>query len=244
MTESNFTLTRQSARLRFLAAVSDAAPGVLKHLAGAPLVAARSAWNERNAPSPDWLELYASSEPLRDALLSWARRWHLSDTWCLDAAVLTLGTWITDESSCEQRSWYLQPNGDESDRFGAEELSFQIPGSPKETRPRLEPGSFHFDPRLETRDQAVLRARAIAYELEAFIDRTIERAEQAGLQSSRATAPPEHFEWLVAYQVLGRTWAKVRDQHGKQLEHHVIYQAVHQLADYLELSLRPADAWG
>jgi hypothetical protein len=240
----NLTLTRQSARLRFLAAVSHVAPGVLKDLAGAPLNAARSAWNERNVEFPDWLELHASSgAPIREALLGWARRWRVSDTWCMQAAVLTLGTWVTDESLCDERSWYLQPMGGESDGFGAKDLSFQIPGSPKETRPSLEPGTFHFDPRRETRDEAVARARAIAKELEAFIDRTLDRAEEAGLQGSRATAPPEHFEWLASYQVLGWTWAKIRDQHGDWVEYHAIYQAVHRLADYLELSLRPADAW-
>ena len=242
--EGNLALTRRSARLRFLAAVSHAAPGVMEDLAGAPLKAARSAWNEQTVEVPGWLELGASSgNPIREALLGWAHRWHLSDTWCLQAAVLTLGTWITDEASCEQRSWYLQPTGSESDGFGAEDLSFRIPGSPKETRPSLPPGTFHFDPRLETRAEAMVRARAIANALEAFIDRTLERAEEAGLQSSRTTARDEHFEWLVAYQILGRTWANIRDQHGERIEYYAIYQAVHRLAGYLELSLRPADAW-
>jgi hypothetical protein len=242
--EGNLALTRQSARVRFLAAVSRAAPDVLEELAGAPLKAARSARIDQNVEAPNWLELGASSgDPIRRALLGWARRWHLSDTWCLKAAVLTLERWVTDDASCEERSWYLQPTEGESDGFGANDLRFQIPGSAKEMRPSLPPGTFHFDPRLETRAEALLRARAIANALEAFIDRTLERAEGAGLQSSEATARPEHFEWLVAYHILGWTWAKIRERHAAQIEYHAIYQAVHRLAGYLELSLRPADAW-
>jgi hypothetical protein len=56
-------------------------------------------------PGPPFRDGWLQAEPLRSALRSWAKSFHLTDTWVLDAALHTLGFWYW-VAVPDQPFWY------------------------------------------------------------------------------------------------------------------------------------------
>jgi len=215
--EGHLALTLHLVRQRYLEAVRGSEPKVLEELAVEPLSAARACADEDL-----WEDI-----SVRDALLVWALRWHLEDPWCMEAAFSTLFAWLRNAKLFKDRHWFSGgTEGEPDDAFIAERYHLS--------------SFFDFDPRLETREHFLERATAEARaKLASYADAMLTRAKEAGLTEARAFFRDEHFQWLVSYQVLGRTWTEIaRENHGISAD--TIRHAAKRLAEYIGLTRRPS----
>ena len=78
--------------------------------------------------------------------------------------------------------------------------------------------------------------------LKDYCDRIESSAVTAGLKRAPRRRELEHFDWIVRYQIKGETFASIarnasyKFMGGRQ----TVRKAVVELAEYLELTLRPS----
>ncbi len=162
-----------------------------------------------------------------DALLAWAKRWHLTDRWCLVLAHDTARRYAIVPNA---RGWEFQGQG------------IFVGSFPFAIEP-LQLGPFYHDPTW--RGRADFKAHVLAQATRAIDDysnRIDTAAEAAGLKRAPRRREVEHFDWLARYQVKGESFASIANtasykfQGGRQ----TVRKAIVALAEYLGLKLRPA----
>jgi hypothetical protein len=186
------------ARGRFLAAVAQVEPEVLRSLGGAPLVALNELDASPNFFIFEWslVEVSQSLRMLRSALLEWSRRWNLNETWCLDWAVQTLSWWRLRPCD-EQTEWHYDPlSGNPLPE------AFQIPTFELRLRAWDPKAMARAD--FETQVQCIIK-RALAK----YLDEVVEIADMSGLVRTPERRDLEAFYWLARRQLKGESPADI-----------------------------------
>lgn len=179
-------------------------------------------------------------------LLAWAQRWHLDTPWLLDAALLTLWEWETAKRPVPSRD----PGGELRLPSGKTIPAYPrfAPGS---IRYRPPPGVSHdefwitftsgyaWDPTFESRPKFAAHLRdEFERKLRMYLNDIEDAAEAAGLVAEPKQRASKHFEWLVQYQVLRRTYRGIaRNLRSRE---RTIRQGIQHAADLVGLPLRAA----
>jgi len=162
-----------------------------------------------------------------DALSAWAKRWHLTDRWC----------WVlARDTAC----WYATHPGAQGWEFQGQGIF--VGSFPFAIKP-LRLGPFYHDPTWRSRRdfKAYVLAEA-ARATDNYCDRIEAAAVAAGLKRAPRRREVEHFDWLARYQVKGESFASIARIASYKLGggRQTVGKAVTELAEYLELTLRPS----
>jgi hypothetical protein len=222
-------MVQKTAQVRLLRAVEKLAPEVLESLRRDVLpVYAHIAIETSRGKAPHtwahllarWAHIRASNLVLRPALLSlkgaleaWAERWHLSEEWVFNAALRNLNFWHEQPALHNHLSW-----------LGLGQ-AWWSPASEEERRPE------GWDPSCETSEE--FRAR-----IEKYMAQQEELAQMRGWKKTPLKTAPEHFEWLVFFQVKGQPFSRIATR--VQRDRNTIKAAVEKTAVLTGLSLRPS----
>ena len=162
-----------------------------------------------------------------DALLAWAERWHLTNRWCVLLAHDTLRWWTKNPGT---EGWEFE----QTNIFPG---FFPFPIAP------LRFGPFYHDPTWRRRSDfikyVVQQATKAAKD---YCDQIEASALAAGLKCAPRRREPEHFNWLVRYQIKDESFASIAQHSSYKFNggRQTIRKAIVELAEYLELSLRPS----
>ncbi len=162
-----------------------------------------------------------------DRLSAWAKRWHLTDRWCVVLASDT-ARWYAKHP--DAHGWEFQGQG-----IFVGSLPFAI-------KP-LRLGRFLHDPTWRTRrDFKASVLREVARAIDDYCDRIDSAALAAGLKRVPRKKGVEHFDWLARYQVKGESFAAIAKTASYKFKggRQTVRKAVAELAKYLELTLRPS----
>jgi hypothetical protein len=160
-------------------------------------------------------------------LASWARRWRLTDPWCVVLARDTIRWWASQPDS---RGWEFQTQGIS---IG----SFPFPIQP------LTLDEFYYDPTYRRRgDFKRYVLDKVDEALKHYCDQVETDALAAGLIRSPKKRDIEHFDWLARYQVRGESFASIAQTASYKFRggRQTVRKAVVELAEYLSLKLRPS----
>lgn len=163
----------------------------------------------------------------KNGLLDWAKRWHLSDRWCVLLAGDTSRWYATHPDA---RRWEFSGEGIFAGSFPFEIEPLQI-------------GPFYYDPTWRGRRNFKADVmNETAYVLDEYCDRIEAAALAAGLKRVLHKRELEHFDWLARYQVQGESFALIaRTASYKMLGgRRTVHKAITELANYLERTLRPS----
>lgn len=208
-------------------------PGLASHgrsalVPGAPDVDRRRFLERAAIVEPDLLKTLRSViADDADALWAWAKRWHLTDRWCL---VLARDTARWYSMYPDAQGWEFQGQGVFSGSF------------PCAIKP-LRLGPFYHDPTWRSRrDFKVHVLREVARATDDYCDRIEAKALTAGLKRAPRKRGLEHFDWLARYQVKGESYASIAKTASYKFEggRQTVRKAIIELAEYLQLTLRPS----
>jgi GNAT superfamily N-acetyltransferase len=155
------------------------------------------------------------------ALSSWAKRWHLTDPWCLALARDT-ARWYAAQPDAQ--GWEF-----EGKAIFAGMFPFAI--EPLELR------SVYYDPTWQRRGifkRHVLEQ--VARDVDNHCDRIEAAALDAGLKRVSRKREVEHFDWLVRYQIKGDPYASIAQNASYKFKGG--RKAIVDLAEHLALTLR------
>jgi hypothetical protein len=167
--------------------------------------------------------------PVKDkrGLSAWAKRWHLTDQWCVLLARDT-ARWWTSHPSAEGWEFEHQSIFAGSFPFTIEPLRFR---------------EFYHDPTWRRRkDFEKYVHEQVRQALKDYCDRIERGALAAGLKRAPRRRELEHFDWIVRYQIKRESFASIarngsyKFMGGRQ----TVRKAIVELAEYLELTLRPS----
>jgi hypothetical protein len=160
-------------------------------------------------------------------LSAWAKRWHLTDQWCVLLARDTAHWWASDPSA---EGWEFEHKS-----IFAGFFPFKI--EPLRFR------EFYHDPTWRGRkdfERYVLEQ--VRQALRDYCDRVERSAVAAGLKRAPRRRELEHFDWIVRYQVKAESFASISRNASYKLTggRQTVRKAIVELAEYLELTLRPS----
>ena len=174
---------------------------------------------------PQLLTTLRSVTPDGAGLSAWAKRWHLTDRWCVLLAGDTALWYATHPGA---RGWEFQGQG------------IFVGSFPFKIKP-LRPGPFYHDPTWRSRrDFKAYVLKEVARAIDDYCDWTEAGALAAGLKLALRKRELEHFDWLARYQVKRESFAHIAKTArykfvgGRQ----TVRKAITELAKYLELTLR------
>lgn len=162
-----------------------------------------------------------------DGLSTWARRWHLTDRWCL---VLARDTARWYAINPDAQGWEFQGQG------------IFVGSFPFAIEP-LQLGPFYHDPTWRGRgDFKADVLEHVRHALDDYCDRIEAEALAAGLKRAPRKRGLEHFDWLGRYQVKGESFASIAKSASYRFEggRQTVRKAIIELAKYLQLTLRPS----
>ncbi|MCA9452549.1 MAG: hypothetical protein KC584_07975 [Nitrospira sp.] len=257
--------TTELKRYRFLAAIAEHAPQVLRDLresvypayrklfpveeiTKAHLAQARGfMWEdfEANEDSPD-----EAHQNFIFALGTWAEKYNLIEAWVFSAALPTLAFWLTFECNPQWRLpnklvWCLSRSISWAD------------GHPPPFAFLADSRFYHFretmeDEMVELRKNFDQWKEQITKEFEKAMEeyKTSTEDRHKTLLGTDSTRQIKHYKWLVYYQVYMLTPAKIADKFAWEprayqrkpstpLGESTVREAVHELAETIGLTLRP-----
>jgi hypothetical protein len=173
-------------------------------------------------PSPDEIAAF------KRRLEAWVCRFSLSDQWLLEVALMTLERWKNASAELAALNWAGLP--------------FRPPPLPPEGREF----DFHDDGwHLEDESSSEFASRVMAafkQQLVTYKDAIRESMRELGLSLPPEIRQPEHYDWLVLYQVRGLSPAQIADLMStdkKTLTDSTVFKAVSKTAELVGLRLRP-----
>lgn len=213
----------------------------------------RAFWTERRALT-DWSRLTrlarsdARFRDLRDALLAWARPYHLDhEGWLLTQAMGTLRLWCGAPLAQAERWWALDRARmliDYVDVGGGEPPGLvPLPGGVRRLVPSKKaafrlPAWDLATPREEAEAEALENAKRV---ITAHYDQMVERHRLVPQPVPKRVETP-HYRWLVAFQVKGDRYTEIASDAGVRRQ--AVEQAVKETAQLVGLSLRRASGSG
>lgn len=176
---------------------------------------------------PENLQPYLAgekSDPRFDRFISavkkWGRRWHLTESWCLEYAMHTALSRTTGDSP---KKWCFVWDGALAPSFATGRIHW--------------PDVGNWDPVRQTRIDFVAHAMAFAKAaIESYCNKIEEDVRTAGLSKARPKREINHFYWSAGYQVLGWSCQQIADAENKTRRS--VEEPVKALAASIELNLR------
>ena len=162
-----------------------------------------------------------------NGLSAWARRWHLTDRWCLVLAGDTARWYAMNPDA---QGWEFQGQG-----IFAGSFPFAIEP--------LQLGPFYHDPTWRGRgDFKAEVLEHVRHALDDYCDRIEADALTAGLKRAPHKREVEHFDWLARHQIKGESFASIAHTASYRFEggRQTVRKAIIELAKYLQLTLRPS----
>jgi hypothetical protein len=159
------------------------------------------------------------------SLFVWAKRWHLTDRWCLALARDT-ARWYAEDP--DARGW-------EFTGLGIFAGHFPFPIEPLQFEP------FYHDPTWRTRGEfKEYVLAAVTRAIDSYCDQIEAAAIAAGLKRVRHKREAEHFDWLVRHQIKEEGFASIAKSASYKFKggRQTVRKAIVELAKYLELTLR------
>jgi len=164
--------------------------------------------------------------PLREALLSWAKRFHLTDEWVLDQALMTLRVWEEAGQGADRLSWFL-PQVENASPISDVEGMFAFL-------------TLGWGPAVETWAEANARIRrAFDRYLNHYRCQIEGLCEQRGWKRTphkRRGSP--HLVWLLLYQVKGWRYGEIARKH--HADRNTVKDGIQSVADLIGLTVRRA----
>jgi hypothetical protein len=163
----------------------------------------------------------------KHALSAWAKRWHLTDRWCMLLARDTARWWTSNPGA---EGWEFEHHGifAGSFPFKIEPLRFRL---------------FYHNPTWRRRrDFEKYVLEEVRQALKDYCDRVESSAVAAGLKRAPRRRELEHFDWIVRYQNKSESFASIAQNASYKFKggRQTVRKAVVELAKYLELTLRPS----
>jgi hypothetical protein len=160
-------------------------------------------------------------------LSNWAERWQLTDPWCLALARDTI-------------RWYARDPKAQGWRFEGKGLF--VGNFPFKITP-LRFGPFYYDP--TSRRPAEFKqyvCERVNEGLDYYCKQIEETARTLGLKRAPRRREPEHFDWLVRYQVKAESFASIAQNSSYKFQggRQTVRKAAVALAEDLALTLRPS----
>lgn len=180
---------------------------------------------------PENLQPYLAgekSDPRFDRFISavkkWGRRWHLTESWCLEYAMHTALSRTTGDSP---KKWCFVWDGALAPSFATGRIHW--------------PDVGNWDPVRQTRIDFVAHAMAFAKaSIESYCDKIKTDAKGAGLSKSRLKREAAHFYWLAGHQLLGWGLQQIADADSRSRS--TVGEAVNELATSISLKLRESQS--
>lgn len=250
-------LDRLFARLMFFRAVGERAPEAVDRLhdllpqwkEGESLLPQDKNSQQRgSAPQQEitnwnlWARVQAVGKrdhrltPLVEAIQEWAKQHHLTESWLLEAACWNLRWWAQRSHWSEIRRWRYPAQL----TYGGDRVLIEGVGIPqREFRSSTRPQLPAYNPLGQTREDYEKRALAA---LRRYMTRIEADAEREGFRKtirkrSGGFRELHHFEWLVQYQVLGRSFSEIARVAG--VDRKSVANAVKSTATVVGLKPRP-----
>lgn len=236
---SGGALSTADARARFLVAVRRIVPQVLADLAGHPpeifkmTEAEVDVSNYRSWPA---LTVAADDVPaareLREAVLTWSRRYHLNAEWCLERALQTLRAWHRLPADSRLRS-----------EWDHEAVTIFLPVSVDQRRFTFTHPGWELTTDNVTRAELerVVRAAFEAH-LSDYLDSMETLAHAAGMERTPQKRRLDHFDWLVYYQVERWSHQEIAEEAG--VDRTTVRDGLKTTAREIGLRLRPVGRAG
>lgn len=202
----------------------------------------------RREPSDDvfTMMIHRSPGPLHDYVLAWKEQWHLPDHWIDVLAAETLvgqglardfnlvpfPRFVTVSSSAiiDAATWERSPETAPCFPMLPHLASVDSDGKPKNV----------WDPYSESRsERKQMLMAAFESALNTMLDQIAEPWTNGDHRSSIVKRHPEHFDWLVHYQVLGKSYGMVQKELAPSVSRQAIAKAVKETSTLVGLTLRP-----
>jgi hypothetical protein len=238
--------SRETARNCFFQAIARVAPEVLGDLARepwrqfqrikTPLPEAHNVLEDIRAGRTGafvWPPVAWNLTPgLKQALVSWQSKHHLTAAWCEERALWTLARWRREPKARGKEWEHPEPQptlrvvdgADPAARYGRSPRPFDL---------RI----YGWDP-LQERWESWLQREDIAGKLSAYRCRVEEAAEHAGLTRTPGKRELLHFEWLAYYEVRACSYEAIAEHAHK--ERKTVEGGVKHAARLVGLDLRRA----
>lgn len=198
-------------------------------------------WNDPTAPASDFALLH-------EAIIAWGERWKLTDPWCIQQGLNTLWLWQQEGKLARMGATPPPPRGAATASHrqwqhlldlrwtqGRGEVHIAPVG---ETWPRFE---FHrsWSPRRAARADDYRTALAeFRKQYTAYQHQVAAVARDRGATSMASKREPDHFAWLVCYQVLDDSFSGLGTELSKDPK--TIEDGVKRAARLIGLTLRQA----
>lgn len=185
------------------------------------------------------------------ALRKWASKWNLTDTWCLNHAVLTLR-----DQSWQSALWWLQTEPimtrfiltDELKKMGIFEFVFRFDSLSSSVEGPFSTSPAKFGQEVEESStawggRAIRGARkALNFQMGDYLVRVAEANELLKLTPPPVRWALDHFEWLINYQIAGKTYREIGRAFDK--DEATVREGIKDVAKLVGLTLRPASRPG
>ena len=179
---------------------------------------------------------------LHESVSVWAGRWHIAEEWCIEQALWALSYWSSQEDLRIEQQLPLFQSHDLGKQLGwdleiPQYLTYRrIPIGSHEQRFAFEHKGWDLIKITRAGAEQKLRA-AFEEALSGYLDRMESLAATRGLVPVPQKRGTEHFEWLVRYQVQGRSFQAIARDACRDRK--TVADAVRETAALLQLSLRP-----
>lgn len=232
---SDHSITTWRAREHFLQIIKLHAPEVLEGLHGDPFECFRIAqimnrWNlDDYTDGRMWTVLEedtirdSSIFDLRESLLHWAETFNLKNQWCLERAFRTLEAWHKHPLFEKSRMWarnataYFMPVGEEEGKLN---FSYE-----------------RWDVTFKNRDEFQREVeRAFRQHLVSYCDRIERLTQERGFIEQKLKRDDTHFQWLVWYQIKGKSQKEVSRQFNASRS--AVAEGIKDVASMCGLTLR------
>src|ERR1700754_13799 len=184
-------------------------------------------------------------------VFDWSKKYGLNATWCRQFAYETLDLWSQSETYRKARFWWYTTAYVSSSQFGAHDKFVQLM---RTFEPLPQEFVFKWTTLFPVQGfrgkEKNFITEKFREELDMFLDRCEQQAEQANLVRSVRKHTREHLRWLADFQVkqmgykeiceAGRSLGGLSNQPRSYLndDTKTVRQAINKLANVLELPLR------
>ncbi|HXG94460.1 MAG TPA: hypothetical protein VNN73_19110 [Blastocatellia bacterium] len=188
---------------------------------------ARHIWAKYQRPAWEVLEVDSASltdariAVLRESLFDWSREHNLDVAWCRKRAYDTLDYWSYSPRAHQERRWEFEmfgrwdaPSLDYDERRQKTDWAYQSP-------PIDEPQSFFYQPqiRFDTSGEMQIDLEDFKRQAKAYADylNGLKRQyRETRLDAMHSDHRPDHYEWAVWFQVVGKGYEEIFKQYYPQ----------------------------
>lgn len=233
------TPANAAARKGLMNALRTQAPEAIDDLISRvfPLVEAiAQAKDEGMVWTEDVFHPYAQGPTLvaQKALTAWGKTWNLEAAWVLDLVLRSMLNWAKNPRVLQSRTW-------QSPAADVRELPAEVPEPPTITLPEFSPSSmaasFYREAVLKLCEEAI---EEYVQDVLSAYDGEEKDGKKRWATSTEVKSNPEHYDWLVRYQVRRESYANIARSCETKTSSQTVTEAVKRTAQLAIIKLRAA----